>query len=340
MMNVRDEIFGQHMSLRQTFVYMQSQAEMIKDFYGISGFYSVTFTGCGPVHAVCDSAELSLRMRGGMTAVSMSAGDLILNMPRYLDMLNGTMILASSRTGKETELIYALEKARREAGTTIIACSADQKTDLSSIADIQLELPWAREDSGFVTRSIGNIFLVNLFNIGLLSGDAVLLDEIKAVTDDLEAFISRNISAIQQVAEDPSWERVVILADGEMRGLAHAGAEAFHSLAGVPAWHSNLLDSRYVFGKSLIDPKALVIAVVSPDEDVHQNLFLRELRGTGAKIVTLSQKAEQQPGTALSLTLPAVKNLANWGYGFLFTLQALAYFRGDRNGSGATDTRA
>lgn len=337
MLSVRDEIFGQHMSLRQTYAYMQGQTEIIKDFYGISGFYSVTFTGCGPVHSICDSAELSLRMRGGMTAVSMSAGDLILNMPRYLDMLNGTMLLASSRTGKESELIYALEKSRREAGTTVIACSTDEHTDLSGVADIQLELPWAKDSTSRITRSINNIFLVNLYNLALLSGDTVLVDEIKSVTDGLEAFINSQTSAIQKVAEDPSWERLVILADGEMRGVARAGAEAVRSLSGLPAWHSNLLDARYVFGKSLINDKALVIAVVSPEEDVHQNLFLRELRGTGAKIITLSQSSDNHFGAALNITMPTVKNIANWGYGFLFSIQALAYFRGDINGTLSAD---
>lgn len=333
MIQVRDEIFGQHMSLRQTYAYMQGQAETIKDFYGISGFYSVTFTGCGPIHSLCDSAELSLRMRGGMTAVSMSAGDLTLNMPRYLDMLNGTMILASSRTGRESELIYALEKTRREAGTTLIACSTDEHTELSGIADIQLELPWAKDSSARITRSVSNIYLVNLYNLGLLAGDTTLVDEIKSVTDDLESFINTHTSAIQKVAENSSWERIVILADGEMRGLARVGAETVRSLAGLPAWHSNLLDSRYVFGKPYIDDKTLVIAVVSPEEDVHQSLFLRELRSTGAKIVTLSSNLEDHYGAALNIPMPSVKNLANWGYGFLFSVQALAYFRGDMNGT-------
>ncbi|MCL2030457.1 MAG: hypothetical protein FWG93_02820 [Oscillospiraceae bacterium] len=327
MTTARDEIFGQHMSLRQTCAYMQGQSEAIKDFYGISGFYSVTFTGCGPVYALCDSAELSLRMRGGMTAMSMSAGDLILNMPRYLDMLNGSMILAASRTGKETELVYALEKAHREAGATIIACSTDEHTEVSQIADIQLELPWARDESPYLTRSIGSLYLVNLYNLGLLSGDVTLIDEIKASTDGIESFISNNTAAIQKVAEDSSWERVVILADGELLGLAHAGAEIVRSMAGVPAWYSNVLDSRYVFGPAFINDKTLVIAVVSPEEDVHQNLFLRELRATGAKIVTLGRQTDQPAGTLLNIALPPVRSIANWGYNFLFTVQALAYFR-------------
>ena len=327
MTNVRDEIFGQHMSLRQTYAYMQGQADSIKDFYGISGFYSVTFTGCGAVNALCASAELSLRMRGGMSAMSVSAGDLVLNLPRYLDMLNGTMIIASSRTGKETELLYSLEKTRREAGTTIIACSTDERAEISGVSDIHLELPWAKDEGPCPTRSLSNLFLVNLYNLGLLSGDVALIDEIKTVTDGLESFIDQNTAAIQKVAEDRSWERVVILADGELGGLARAGAETVRALTGVPAWHSPILDSRYAFGPSFTDAKTLVIAVVSPEEDVHQNLFLRELRGTGAKIVTLGEK--EFTGAALNLILPPVTNAANWGYNFLFTVQALAYFRAD-----------
>lgn len=326
-----DEIFGQHMSLRQTYAYMQGQAEAIKDFYGISGFYSVTFTGCGPVHAICDSAALSLRMRGGMTASGISAGDIILNMGRYLDMLNGTMLLACSRTGKETELVYAVEKARSEAGATVISCTADERTDLSGIADIQLELPWAKEAGRVATRSIGNIFLVNLYNLGLLAGDIKLVEEIKEVTDGLESFINANTAPIQKIAEDSSWERAVILADGELRGLARAGAEAIRTFSGVPAWHSNMLDCRYAFDRTFLNDKTLVIAIVSPDEDVHQNLFMHELRGTGAKCVMLSQGGNHL-GAALNITMPPVQNLANWGFGFLFALQAIAYFRGEAAG--------
>ena len=326
----RDEIFGQHMSLRQTYAYMQGQAETIKDFYGISGFYSVTFTGCGPVSALCESAELSLRMRGGMTAMSMSAGDLILNMPRYLDMLNGSMIFASSRTGKEKELVYALEKAHREAGATIIACSTAEHAEISQIADIHLELPWARDEGQYQTRSVSNLYLVNLYNLGLLSGDVGLVDEIKTATDGMEDFINANTSTIQNIAEDQSWERVVILADGELRGMAHAGAEIIRSMANVPAWDSNLLDSRYAFSSSFINDKTLVAAVISPEEDMHQNLFLRELRTAGAKIITFGENAEKTKSD-LHITLPHMQSIANWGYSFLFTIQSLAYFRSGGN---------
>jgi fructoselysine-6-P-deglycase FrlB-like protein len=249
-------------------------------------------------------------------------------MPRYLDMLNGSMILASSRSGREAELVYALETARREAGATILACSTGEHTEVSQHADIQLELPWAKDEGPYLTRSISSLYLVNLYNLGLLAGDVALVDEIKTATDGMEAFITSNTPAIQKIAEDSSWERVIILADGELQGLACAGAEVIRSLAGVPAWHSHMLDSRHVFSPSFFDDKALVIAVLSPEEDEHQTNCLNELHATGARIITLSARDElPTPGVSMNIALPAVRSVANWGYNFLFTTQALAYFR-------------
>lgn len=326
MYKTEDEIFSQHISLRQTFAYLQGMAEKIKDFFALAGFYSVTFTGCGATYAVSKSAELSLKIRGGLHSMSFPAGDMSLNMQYYQDMLNGTLMFVSSRSGQTSEVILAVEKARREAGALTISVCAAENSRLAHSSDLCLEMPWIHDESSCATRSISNMYTANLYNIGLLSGDNRLLDEIKSSTDNQEDFIAKYSAELEGIGQSGMWDKVLVLADSELAGVAEAGSIAIQRMCRIPSTYCHILDVRH--GQiTMLDNKTLVIAVVTPLDDAYQCVLLREIAQKGSQIVTISSRPDNIFGSDLNVVLPVYDNYAVRGIPMLFCLQAIGYYK-------------
>ncbi len=326
MYKTEDDIFNQHVSLRQTSAFMQGKSEQIKDFFGISGFYSVTFTGCGMMYALCKSAELSLKLRGGLNSLSCAAGDLAMNMPYYSAMLDGTLMIVSSRSGNTSEVIMAVDKARRGAGAQTIAVTVMPNSKLSGTAELCVELPWAADSGMLPTKSLSNVFLANLYMVALLSGSNALLDEIRDAAGNQERFIETVSAELEGIGQSGTWDRAIILADGELAGVAEAGALTLTRMCGINASYSNILNFRHG-AFNTVDERTLVIMAVSPLDDVYQSVMLRELRYQKAQLVTITSREENIFGSDLNVVLPPYESFAARGLPLLFALQAIAYYK-------------
>ncbi len=326
MSKTQQEIFSQHISLRQTYAFLEGSAVDIKDFFAMAGFYSVTFTGCGASYALCRSAELSLKVRGGLTTMSYPAGDLMMNMPYYHDMLNGSLMIAPSRSGSTIELVEALESAREEAGALVMGLTATPGSPLSRIAHLALEMPWILDEGACGTRSVSNFYAANLYNIGLLAGDNKLLEEIHQATDNQEAFIERYSAELEGIGMSGTWDNIIVLADAELAGVSEAGSIAIERMARIASHHCHILNMRH--DKILmVTPRTLVIAAVSPLDNKYQRVLFDHLRARGAQILTISSHDEAVFACDLNIMVPDYTNYAVRGIPVLFVLQAIAYFR-------------
>lgn len=326
MYKAEDEIFNQHTSLRQTAIYLQGEEVNIKDFFGISGFFSVTFTGCGAMYALCKSAELSLKIRGGLTTMSYAAGDLMLNTEYYRDMLNGTLMIVPSRSGTTSEVLSAVQRYRQESGAQTISICPHKNSKLAAVADLALEMPWILDEGVCMTRTATNTYLANLYIIGLLSGDLLLLDEIREAVDHQEPFIQQYSAELEGIGQSGTWNKIIVIADGELAGVAQAGMITIGRMCGIPTMFSNILDIRHsCIGQ--VDDKTLAIVVVSPLDDAYQGVLLHELHRRGAQIMTISSKKDNIFGAELNVALPDYQNYGIRGIPLLFSLQAIAFYK-------------
>ena len=324
MYKAEDEIFNQHTSLRQTSIYLQSMEAGIKDFFGISGFFSITFTGSGAMFALCKSAELSLKIRGGLTTMSYAAGDLMLNAEYYRDMLNGTLMIVPSRSGQTSEVLNAVQRFRAESGAQTISICPHKDSKLAAVSDLALEMPWTLDETACTTRTATNIYLTNLYIIGLLSGDVVLLDEIREAIDSHEYFIRKYSAELEGIGMSGTWDKIIVIADGELAGVAQAGMITIGRMCGIPTIYSNIMDIRHSF-IGQVDSRTLCIVVVSPLDDTYQSVLMRDLSKRGAQIMTISSKQDNIFNAALNVTLPEYQNYGIRGIPLLFSLQAIAY---------------
>ncbi|MDR0292934.1 MAG: SIS domain-containing protein [Oscillospiraceae bacterium] len=324
MYKVEDEIFTQATSLRQTCAYLQGEEVNIKDFFGISGFFSITFTGCGTMYALCKSAELSLKIRGGLTTMSYAAGDLMLNAEYYRDMLNGTLMIVPSRSGQTSEVLSAVQRFRVESGAQTISICPHKNSKLAAVSDLALEMPWILDETACATRTATNIYLTNLYIIGLLSGDLTLLDEIREAVDHQEPFIQKYAAELEGIGQSGTWDKIIVIADGELAGVAQAGMFTIGRMCGIPTMYSNIMDIRHsIIGQ--VDSRTLAIVVVSPLDDAYQGVLLYDLSKRGAQVMTISSKKDNIFGAELNVTLPEYQNYGIRGIPLLFSLQAIAF---------------
>jgi fructoselysine-6-P-deglycase FrlB-like protein len=57
------EIFGQYKALKETYQYFLDQKQVIQDFKNKTHFKSMTYIGCGSGYCLCQSGEISAKLR-------------------------------------------------------------------------------------------------------------------------------------------------------------------------------------------------------------------------------------------------------------------------------------
>src|SRR5690606_30131103 len=134
--------------------------------------------GCGSGYYLCQSATVSANMRLHLPSYVIPSGDLWVNFAHYAKMLEGTLIVAPSRSGGTTEVLKAVKKAKK-VGIPVLAVIAKTDSKLAELADLALEIPWAFDESVCQTRNVTNFYMVNLMLLALWANDRGLLEEIK-----------------------------------------------------------------------------------------------------------------------------------------------------------------
>lgn len=317
------EIFSQYEALSGTYDYMQSKAQLLKDYYGKAGHKSIIFIGCGSSYSLSKSAALAARLRLGIPCYAFSAGDLLINFESYKPMLKDTLFVSISRSGSTSEVLLLVEKAKKEMGIPCISLCAKTDSELASIAGLNLELPWAFDESVCQTRCVTNLYLSAMMFTGILSDDKALLQSLKNVISQGPEFMEAHRATLEKIAQI-NWNKVVVLADGELEGIAEEGALAFTEISLLPSRYFHVLDVRH--GPIvLVDDKTLVIAAVSPGERNHQNNLLADIKAHGATLVTFSDDAVEHAD--YSFVVPKQAANASNGIPFIFLPQAISFFK-------------
>jgi glutamine---fructose-6-phosphate transaminase (isomerizing) len=325
------ELKQQYAALRSTFDYITSKKDEIISFFNEKSPKSLTYIGCGSGYCLCQSGEFSAKVRLGIPAATFAAGDLMLNCKSYSKILEGTMIMAPSRSGSTSEVIKAIENVKRVTDLPVFAITCVEDSQLSKIADFVLELPWAYDESVCQTRTVVNLYAANLLVLAYLSGDDKLVGDIDTAIISGSKFMTEYEGQLKEIAQT-DWDYAVLLADGEMQGIANEGAIAFTEIANVLAHYFHLLDVRHG-PMTLINSNTLVIASISQQGFEYQKALISDIIKRGAKVIIYSDKPiEKIEGVCLQVTSGMSLDNAVHGIPFIFLPQVLAYFKAEQKG--------
>ncbi|MCQ6562965.1 SIS domain-containing protein [Paenibacillus mendelii] len=327
-----NEVKQQYAALQQTYDYMKSKREDIVSFISKHGITSITFVGCGSSYCLSKSAAFSTRLRAGMSSMALAGGDLMLNPKRYQSLLENTLLVAPSRSGSTSEVVEAVKLIQEVKHVPVLALSSVSNSPLSQKADFALELPWAFDHSVCQTRNITNLYVANLMIAAFLGNDESLIDSIGTAIGQGEAFMARVENAIRETTNF-EWTNAVVLADGELQGLASEGAIALTEIAKVQAQSHHLLDVRH--GPMVtVGPDTLVIAALTKDGSEHQHKLMQDIKNRGARIIAFGDHASVVPTDLVDLAIITESELdiAAQGIPFIFIPQIAALTSAERQG--------
>ena len=316
------ETMGQYEALKKTFAYMAGERERLVKAYEGSARGTIVFAGSGSSYEVSRSAAFSASLRLREKSIALAAGDILVNHANYTPLLKDALLVLVSRSGSTSEALLAAELVKKLGGTVVsIICMRDSR--LAELSDVVLELPWAFDESVCQTRTVTNLYTANLCLLAFLSGDDSLLEEISSVIERGEQYIETWSKPIQAAAAG-SWDYAVILADGELEGIAQEGALAFKEICNTPSNYHHVLDVRH--GPMVgIAENTFVVAALSPNDNVYQLDLIRDILGKGAKVVVYTpEKIAPIEGVALQVDSGLALGSAASGIPFIFIPQMAA----------------
>jgi len=320
------EIFSQYKALKETYKYMQNKEQDIKIFLEKCKYDSLSFIGSGSSYCLCQSAEISAKIHFGITANSFAAGDIMINFDQYVRLIKNTLLVLPSRSGSTTEVIASAKIAKEKYNVPCISICSKENSELSFIANFSLEVPWAFDESVCQTRTVVNLYMVNLFLISIMANDHIIQKEIESAIGNGNKLISQYHEPLKEFVRDSGWNKVIILADSELYGLAAEGALACKEISQIPSNYYHILDVRHG-PMVLIDNTTLVIIACSPYGLLYQKKLIEDLHGEKAIVVTVGDQPSSIMNSDLHVQIPYYEKYGVAGIPFVLVPQIMSYYK-------------
>ncbi len=325
----KKEIFSQFDALESTYKYFSENSKKIKEFFVDNNFSSITFVGSGSSYSICESASLVAKMELGIESNAVVAGDLMLNFPQYKNILKDTILVAPSRSGSTSEVILAVKNAKDKYNIPCVSISAKKDSELSKIADLNIELPWSFDESVCQTRTVTNLYTANLLFLDLMADKSFLKSDIKKAIDYGNTYLNENKETFKNIVSEYDWHNVFVLADSQLEGIGSEGSLAFKEISRLNSYYHHLLDVRHG-PMVLVNEKTLVIMATSPYGLDYQTELVSDLKKNKATVITSGLKDEKIPESDLHIDYPDVKYPVR-GIFFIIISQAVSYYKAISN---------
>lgn len=317
------EITRQYKALEKTVECVESHKEDLRKLYLDKKPKTIVFIGSGSSYFLSQSAEVIARTNFGFNSLSFPAGDAMVNFKSYKKAFEGSMVVAISRSGNTTEILKTVALMRDELGVPAVGITCVEDSGLADVSDLCLKMPWAFDESVCQTGTVTNLYAAVALVLAGFADEPKTFDDIKKMIAVGDKYIDDNSAAFKEIAKKP-WNKVVVLADGEICGIACEGALAFKEICCTMSNYYHVLDVRHG-PMVLIDKDTLVIAALKPDNKEYQLGLIEDLANKGATIV-VSTDDSYKPIEDIDLHVkhPDYGNVAE-GLPFINIAQLIAY---------------
>lgn len=319
-----DELKGQFSALKETAVYIRNRINVLNRFLEEKPYQTVAFLGCGSSFSVSKSLEAIYRNLSGKSSLSLAAGDLMLHTENYKTILENAVIVAVTRSGSTSEVLKAIEAIKALVPVRVIALTCVEGAPIVELSDVTFNMPWAFDASVCQTRTVSNLYLAGAI---LAAGIAKRNDVIEAAEEtiaQLEDYATRIEPLFLQLAKE-KWDNAVVLADGEIGGIAEEGALAFKEICQLPSNYYGLLDSRHG-PMVMIGKTTLVIASIGSAGEQECKL-VADVAKKYATIVTFSDEPKDLPKVYANISFGRPLDLIGRGLALIVICQLASYYK-------------
>lgn len=317
------EIMMQHEALRSTYDYMIGRKEEIMEFLQENSQRKFNFIGCGSSFMLSKSGQKLFGASKNSTANAIAGGDYLVNPDYYQEMINDSIVVSLSRSGKTSEIVRGIEQMKERTNCKVISFSMQDENDIMPFSDLDFTMDWCYDRSVCQTRTVTNLYLAMTMLYAFYQQDTELLNILEKTVSGNESF-KEIIRPLLKTVAAKDWENVVVLADGPVAGLAEEGALAFTEICMISGCFFHMLDYRH--GPMVLNnEKTLTIMLLQSCEEVLQANMVEDMKKRKGTIVTVSDQTENPYGVDLHISLNGLQNQIAAGIPFVNIMQILAY---------------
>jgi fructoselysine-6-P-deglycase FrlB-like protein len=322
-----DEIFNQDDSLKQTFSYVLSMTEEIRDFFSRYDYDEIVFVACGSSYWLSLSAAETFTEKLKIRCQAVTSGEIVMNPELHKDRYSKPLVIAPTRSGSTSETLAALEFMRTNNTCRVLAVTAYPGPPVAGYADLLLNISWANETSICQTRSFSNLYLVCVMMAAIVSGDQALLTDISEYLTGFSFLRMQTEDLVKNLIPGRTEiRRLIILGHGKLFGLVCEGAYISIEMAQFAAHSFYTLEFRH--GPIvLLDEYSLV--VVFSDGRIDKKFeagMIADIQANNSKVLVVSPE-DSFPDADYRLTIGRPCSTEVTGlFGSLVT-QALAYYK-------------
>jgi fructoselysine-6-P-deglycase FrlB-like protein len=286
------------------------------------------FLGCGSSYSLARSMAVMTYMHTGVPTTVISAGDLLLHAPRYVNAVGEAAVICISRSGQTSEMNIALD-AIKEFNPHIASLICADDTPLEARSELSINMPWAFDNSVCQTRTVTNFYFAAAYILAKYLNNPVLLQDLLHITDNCEEFLLKTEKITREIAEKP-WNHSVILADAELEGIADNGSLAFKEICQLPSNYYHILDSRHE-PMVLFNEYTLLLAALGPMDKLEFN-YLKDMVKKKSLVVAFSDVPIEIPGV-VSFSYGRKLSQIALGLPFIMFCQLITYYKAAHTGA-------
>jgi glucosamine--fructose-6-phosphate aminotransferase (isomerizing) len=320
------EITGQPEAWRATLGAFTANRTALEDFLNQTDLAQILVVGCGSTHYLVQTAAAILTRRTRTPAHALPSSELCL-FPSTASP-DQTLLLAVSRSGTTTEMLWALERFRETHGGPVLAVTCYPESPLVQQADFALVIPSGQEQSVAQTRSFTSMLLLTQALTATLAHDKGILEHLQRLPEALEDLVARLGDLPQRLGTNQDIERIFLLGGGPLHGLANEAMLKTKemSLSYSEAYHP--LEFRHG-PMSMLDEHTLVVGLLSDTGLAEELRVLEDMQGLGARTLALVEDASVFTDWQADHVIELHSGLDEWERGLLYlpVLQRMAYYR-------------
>jgi len=298
----------------------------VQELFDSIEFDRIVVCGCGSTYYFAHSTAQHLSLHTTYQVLAFPSSEVWL-LPDVFPV-DGTLLLAVSRSGTTTETLRAVERFRGDGGGPVVTITCNPESPLAGMADLVLAAPDAQEDSVVQTRSFTSMYLLMMAMTYSLCGRGDVLVQLDKLPEALETLVSQYADLPAAWGKDLGYQKVFFLGSGPLYGLACEAMLKLKemSLTWTETYHT--LEIRHG-PMSLVDDHTLVIGLISGSAARTELDVLRDMGNLGADVVLFSGDGLVPGDWESTWHIAVPEDLNEWIRGplYLALLHRLGYHR-------------
>jgi len=248
------------------------------------------FVGCGSSYYLSRLIAALWTRHFYIPATGIPASELLFAPEETLRRIGAEQIVLMSRSGETTEVLRAAELLQAHKTVQTLGVTCNPQSQLEALCTHTFKLPWADEKSTVMTRSFTAILLA-FQRLGLqFVGDHMLSSALDQLPQRGQAWLHGHARKIQEFAANHKFDAYVFLGQGAHYWLAQEAGLKVTEMSSSYAQVYHSMEFRHG-PRSIAGPNTLITLFVSEAAAEAETVLVRELKGLGAAICVIANRA-------------------------------------------------